>query len=91
MKKFLLACILLAAVPAQADETISCNPHGAMVTLANGTILYLGKTCDAAEEGGGTGAWWNAASFLAVEIDGKMYAVAKGSGIDCLPFCKTPL
>lgn len=90
MRKLILICALFAATSAQAGETVKCNEHGAVVTLEDGTILYLGKNCDAARKGGGTGNWWNAASFLGVEIDGKAYMVAEGSGIDCLPYCVNP-
>ena len=90
MRKFILMCALLAATIAQAGEVVKCNEHGAVVTLTDGTVLYLGKNYDAARKGGGAGKWWNAASFLGVEIDGKSYMVAEGSGIDCLPFCSNP-
>ena len=87
MQKFMLACVLLAATVAQANAEAECNEHGAIATLTDGTVLYLGKNCDAARKGGGMGIWWNAASFLGVEIDGKAYMVTEE--IDCLPFCST--
>lgn len=90
MRKFTLICALLAAPIAQASEVVKCNKHGAVVSLTDGTILYLGKNCDAARKDGGTGIWWNAASFLGVEVDGNAYMVAEGTGIDCLPFCEIP-
>ncbi|MEP3279291.1 MAG: hypothetical protein ABJN26_12615 [Stappiaceae bacterium] len=90
MLKFILMLTLIVVTNAHAGEEIKCNEHGAVVTLEDGTILYLGKNCDAARKGGGVGKWWNAASFLGVEIDGKAYMVAEGSGIDCLPFCTNP-
>ncbi len=90
MRNIFLMTLLLAAPSAQAEDIIRCNEHGAVVTLADNTVLYLGKNCDAAREGGGAGYWWNAASFLGVEIAGKTYMVAEGTGIDCLPFCSLP-
>ncbi len=90
MRKIILLAALVVATSAQAEEIVKCNEHGASVTLTDGTVLYLGKQCDAAREGGGAGYWWNAASFLGVEIDGKAYMVAEGRGIDCLPFCSLP-
>ncbi len=88
MQKLILACTLLAATIGQASAEAKCNKHGAAVILTDGTVLYLGKNCDAARKGGGTGTWWNAASFLGVKIDGKAYMVTEE--IDCLPFCKNP-
>lgn len=90
MRKIIFITALLAATSAHTEETVKCNQHGAAVTLTDGTVLYLGKNCDAARKGGGAGYWWNAASFLGVEIDGKAYMVAEGRGIDCLPFCSLP-
>lgn len=86
MKTIIVICILLAATIATASAA-KCNQHGAVVTLKNGTVLYLGKNCDATLKDGGTGKWWNAASFLGVKIDGKAYMVKEE--IDCLPFCST--
>ncbi len=86
MQKILLICALLAAMAAQASAADRCNAHGAVVTQTDGTVLYLGKNCDAARKGGGTGRWWNAASFLGVNIDGQAYMVTEE--IDCLPFCE---
>jgi hypothetical protein len=86
MRRILLASALLAAAVAQT-KALECNENGAVVTLESGDVLYLGKDCDAARKGGGTGTWWNTASFLGVEIDGKAYMVTVE--IDCLPFCST--
>lgn len=91
MYKNALTFILLSVTMAQANEDIQCNENGAVVTRMDGTVLYLGKSCDAARRGGGEGTWFNAASFLAVFIDGQSYRVAEGSGIDCLPFCQSQL
>lgn len=91
MRYFILALALFATTVGQANSEAKCNKHGAVVTLTDGTVLYLGMNCDAARKGGGTGNWWNAASFLAVKIDGRHYKVAEGAGIDCLPFCESPL
>lgn len=75
-----------AASLAQAQSGVQCNQHGAVVTLSNGTIYYLGKTCDAAQKGGGTGRWYLAASAFVVEINGQ--AVRLPFEVDCeLPAC----
>lgn len=87
MRKIILAGALVAATIAQASAAAECNANGAVFTLDDGTVLYLGKDCDAARKGGGTGNWWNAASFLGVMIGGKAYMVTEE--IDCLPFCST--
>ena len=78
---------LAALTFAQAAAAAECNKNGAVVTLDDGTTLYLGKSCDAARKSGGTGSWWNAASFLGVKIGDKAYMVTED--IDCLPFCST--
>jgi len=86
LKSILCALILALAVVASAAAAVSCNQHGAVVTRDDGTVLYLGRNCEAARKGGGTGWWWYAASFIGVEIDGKTFAVREE--IDCLPFCR---
>ena len=88
MRRICTLFLVTALATAAQAETITCNANGAVVTYANGTTLYLGKSCDAARKGGGTGYWFNAASFLAVFIEGEPYRVAEGRGIDCLPFCQ---
>lgn len=65
---------------------ITCNAHGAVVTREGEPKLYLGKQCDAAQQGGGAGKWWFAASGFAVEIDGQ--ATLYRLDLDCdVPFC----
>lgn len=86
----ILASTLVILASSGAHASWTCNQHGAVVTQSDGTVLYLGNNCDAAREGGGTGYWINAASFLAVFIGDQRYQVAVGSGIDCLPFCTPP-
>ncbi|MGJ8534892.1 MAG: hypothetical protein ACSHYC_22100 [Alphaproteobacteria bacterium] len=88
MQKLIVICAILAATTTQANANAKCNEHGAIVTQTDGTVLYLSKNCDAARKGGGTGKWWNAASFLGVKIDGQAYMVTEE--IDCLPFCENP-
>jgi hypothetical protein len=73
----------------QAAAAVECNEHGAVVTLTDGTVFYLGSNCDAERKGGGSGYWFNAGSFLAVNIDGNSYRVIEE--VDCLPFCESPL
>lgn len=75
-----------AASLAQAQSGVQCNQHGAVVTLDNGTVYYLGKTCDAAQKGGGTGRWYLAASAFVVEINGQGFRLP--FEVDCeLPAC----
>jgi hypothetical protein len=69
----LIFCLLLAvSTPAVASDGVQCNANGAVVTLPDGTVYYLGKSCDAARKGGGTGVWFHAASFLGISIDGEI-------------------
>ena len=89
MRKFLLICMFASATFTHANASVVCNAHGAVVTTKDGTVLYLGTNCDAARKGGGSGIWFNAASFLAVMIDGKGHQVTEE--IDCLPFCYSSL
>ena len=88
MRTFITALAIASAPLTQAAADVACNAHGAVVTMDDGTVLYLGKTCEAAREGGGEGRWWNAASFLAVQIDGEPYMVRED--VDCVPFCELP-
>lgn len=86
MRNVLTLALILATSMAQADS-FSCNENGAVVTLSDGTIYYLGKECDAVRKGGGTGKWWLTASAFAVETDGQ--ALLLPIEIDCpaLPAC----
>jgi len=95
MKRHLKSVIVLASTLAilgstAAQASWTCNEHGAVVTQSDGTVLYMGKNCDVVRKGGGSGYWFNAASFLAVVVGDQTYQVAVGSGIDCLPFCTSP-
>lgn len=85
MKRVISIVVALVATAGQASAAVECNEHGAVFSLDDGTVLYLGKNCDAAREGGGTGTWWNAASFLGARIDGEVYMITEET--DCLPFC----
>ncbi|MEM8541494.1 MAG: hypothetical protein AAGF25_11120 [Pseudomonadota bacterium] len=93
MRYLFFSMILLSFPSALVAEVVVCNEHGAVVTRDDGTIFYLGKSCDAAIEGGGTGRWFNAASFLAVLI-GDSFETSQGyqifSEIPCLDFCQSP-
>lgn len=88
MRKVILGLIIAATTLVPAHAGYVCNAHGAVVTEEHGLVFYLGKNCDAAIKGGGSGHWFNSASFLAVFIDGKGYMVTQE--IDCLPFCTPP-
>lgn len=93
MKRFLCCSTLIFVASASFAETYECNAHGAVVTQEDGTVFYLGKNCDAAIKGGGTGHWVNAASFRAVVIgedwqNSQSYQVF--SEIPCLGFCQPP-
>lgn len=86
MRIILAAIVIFSAVAAQAADRYHCNAHGAVVTLADGTVYYLGKNCDAAQKGGGTGHWWLAASAYVVDIGGQPRQLP--IEIDCnLPAC----
>ena len=87
--KLFLSILILSALPiTQAAADVACNAHGAVVTMDDGTKLYLGKDCDAARDGGGEGRWWNTASFLAVRIGDTSYMVRED--VPCVPFCAYP-
>ncbi|MCA8881344.1 MAG: hypothetical protein KDA73_15640 [Rhodobacteraceae bacterium] len=92
MRALALPLLLLATPVAAfgdtvADISISCNPHGAVVTMPDGPTYYLGKQCDAARKGGGDGKWWFAASVFIVEIGGE--AVRFPFDLDCdVPYCR---
>lgn len=74
------------ATTAIAQGTVQCNEHGAIVTIASGTVYYLGKNCDAAQKGGGTGTWWLTASAFVVDIGGQSTRLP--FEVDCdLPAC----
>ncbi|NRB02388.1 MAG: hypothetical protein HRU30_03905 [Rhodobacteraceae bacterium] len=91
--RFFWSFLLVLSVSSAAAETYQCNAHGAVVTKPDGTVLYLGKSCDAAVQSGGTGFWFNAASFLAVFIGpdlGTAKAYQVQSEIPCLEFCQAP-
>ena len=88
MRKILTALFftLICTTASHASAKVTCNAHGAVVALTDGTVYYLGKSCDAAQKGGGSGKWWLAASFFAVEIDGQARRLPIEVGCD-LPFC----
>ncbi len=88
MQKFIFATAVLAATAGPVSAAGKCNKHGAVVEQSHGIVLYLGKSCDATRKGGGTGKWWNAASFLGVMIGDDTYMVREE--FDCLPFCESP-
>ena len=81
----------LIALPAAAQQFdqrlhIRCNAHGAVVTVPGGPTYYMGRNCDAAQEGGGTGRWYLAASAFFIEIDGEAIRLEQDIGCD-LPAC----
>jgi len=93
MRSVFFALALAATSSAAMAETVACNANGAVVTREDGTVFYLGKSCDAAIKGGGTGHWFNAASFLAVIIGPNMensQAYQIFTEIPCLEFCLAP-
>lgn len=86
MRFKLIAAILLMAGAAQAQSGFTCNRSGAVVTLEDGAVYYLGRSCDAAKKGGGTGRWYLTASFFVVEIAGQPMRLP--FEIDCdMPAC----
>ncbi|MCR8547349.1 hypothetical protein M4578_05890 [Salipiger sp. P9] len=72
-----------------ADLRFSCNDSGAVMTLTNGTTYYLGKSCDAARKGGGTGKWWYAAGAFLIGIGDQTLRIG-GADIPCtdMPYCR---
>lgn len=81
----LMICAATAA-NAQTQGSFQCNEHGAVVALADGTVYYLGRNCDAAQQDGGTGRWFLAASAFVVEINGQSKRLP--FEVDCdLPAC----
>lgn len=88
MLRLLTVISLLCAATAQAHASFSCNDHGAVVTLSDGAVYYMGKNCDAARKGGGKGKWWLTASAFAIEIEGEA-AFLLPFEVDCetLPGC----
>lgn len=86
MKNTIAALALCVATAAHAHVGVMCNSHGAVVTLDDGTVFYLGKDCDAARKGGGSGRWYLAASAFVVEIGGRPMRLP--FEVDCdLPAC----
>lgn len=71
------------ANPAAASVTQTCNENGIVIRPDAGTQsrlgaapLYLGKTCDAAHAGFGSGAWCWSNSGLLAEFSGETVAFA---------------
>ncbi len=89
MRHFLLVFAFACTSGSQAIAGAVCDEHGAVVTLDDSTVLYLGKNCDAARGDGVSGLWFNAASFLVVQIGGDAFRMT--DEVDCLPFCESPL
>ena len=94
MKNLFAVAGLLAATSASADLhntpadiKITCNQHGAIVDAQDGSTYYLGKQCDAARKGGGTGKWWFAAAAFLIEIDGQTMRFANELSCD-VPYCR---
>ncbi len=88
MRILLAVMAMVCATAAQADANVTCNEHGAVVTLSDGAVYYLGKNCDAARKGGGTGKWWLTASAFAVGIDGRAILLPVEVDCDVLPACR---
>jgi len=88
MRFLLFAAALALPFAVHADTTIKCNENGAVVTSASGSVYYLGKSCDAARKGGGTGKWWFAAAAFIVQIDGEQGVRFSQEMICDIPYCK---
>lgn len=75
-----------------SDLSIQCNANGAVIRVNNGhsrgKTFYLGKSCDAAQKGGGTGKWWYAAAAFIVEINGSGTRFANEIDCPALPYCR---
>jgi hypothetical protein len=86
MRIFMTALAICTVTVANAQSAVQCNEHGAIVTISDGTVYYLGKNCDAAQKDGGTGKWWLSASAFVVDIDGQPKRLP--FEVDCdLPAC----
>ena len=84
--------LLASAAPALANGegiAVACNPNGAVLTLADGAKIYLGKSCDAVRPGVGEGRWWYAASALIVAIEGREgLRLTVEPECEALPYCR---
>ena len=86
MRFLIIALVICSVTTANAQDMVQCNGHGAIVTLTDGSVYYLGKNCDAALKGGGSGKWWLAASAFVVNIGGQPKRLPLE--VDCdLPAC----
>lgn len=87
MRNVCVLSLVLSVMASQAAASYQCNAHGAVVTADNGQTYYVGRSCDAAKEGGGEGRWWFTASAMAVEINGTVEALIRFD-VECdLPYC----
>lgn len=86
MRKLAILLTIFSATTATAQGSVQCNEHGAIVSLSDGTVYYLGNNCDAAQKDGGTGKWWLAASAFVVDVNGQ--PIRLPFEVDCdLPAC----
>ena len=86
MKNITATIAILAATSAHAAD-YTCNDNGAVVTMPDGEVYYLGKDCDAVRKGGGTGKWWLTASAYAVDTDGQAFLLPFEIDCPALPAC----
>ena len=68
-------------------ERLLERSNGAIVTMPDGEVYYLGKDCDAVRKGGGTGKWWLTASAYAVDTDGQAFLLPFEIDCPALPAC----
>ncbi|MEL6463769.1 MAG: hypothetical protein AAFQ58_02275 [Pseudomonadota bacterium] len=85
--RYILTLIFILACSIAQAASVTCNENGAVVRLTDGTIYYLGKSCDAASADGRTGTWWLSASAYVVSIDGNARRLPVEPDCPALPAC----
>ena len=85
---FVAAPVFATEHIAPANVLVTCNDHGAKVTFTDGSVVYLGKTCDAAIPGEGEGRWWYAASAFVFGVGSVSMRVSTELDCPVLPYCR---
>ncbi|MEO0371839.1 MAG: hypothetical protein AAF231_10315 [Pseudomonadota bacterium] len=84
-----IAALLLGNIGhSQSVSFVVPSDSGVSVMMDDGNLLFLNNDCTVTREGGGTGYWWNGASFFAVGIDGSIFRLDRE--LEGLPFCAPP-
>lgn len=66
---------------------ISCNKNGMVVDVSDGRTYYLGKNCDAARKGGGTGKWFSAPLGVVINLGNEAPRFEAYEWCPALPEC----